>query len=150
MKPILDATKRAQICAILTVGGTKRLAAKFVGCSTQTIYNTAQRDSEFKRQLDQTQVSPEITFLKTLHSAAQEKWQAAKWALQHMYPYRYARKAAAMSVEDVKDLISQLLAAIVKVIPDSKIRAAVRRQVRLITRAAIRKASNNHRRHHGR
>ena len=47
--------------------------------------------------------------------------------------------AATMAIDDVKDLISQLLAAITKVIPDSNIRAAVRRQVRQITGAAIRK-----------
>lgn len=150
MKPILDATKRAQICAILTVGGTKRAAAQYVGCSPRTIHNTASRDPEFKRQLEQTQISPEITFLKTLHTAGQEKWQAAKWALQHMYPDRYARKAATMALVDVKDLISQLLAAIVKVIPDSATRAAVRRKVRQITRAAVRKARTQQRRRHAR
>ncbi|HEY2760133.1 MAG TPA: hypothetical protein VGI75_05305 [Pirellulales bacterium] len=150
MKPILDATKRAKICGILSVGGTYRMAAKFVGCSRQTIRNTAKRDPEFQRQLDQTQVSPEITFLKTLHTAAQDKWLAAKWALQHMYPDRYARKAATMAVYDVKDLISQLVTAITKVIPDSKTRALVRRKVRQITGAAIRKTRDHQGRRRGR
>ena len=149
MKPVLDQTKRAKICGILQVGGTYRMAAKFVGCSRHTIRNTANRDPEFQRQLDQTQVSPEITFLKTLHDAAQDKWQAAKWALQHMYPDRYGRRAATMAIDDVKDLISQLLAAITKVIPDSNIRAAVRRQVRQITGAAIRKTRTDPRRRRG-
>ncbi|HEY2881666.1 MAG TPA: hypothetical protein VGJ15_04520 [Pirellulales bacterium] len=141
-KKVLDDSKRAAICGILSIGGTKKMAANYVGCSRHTIRNTAMRDPEFRRQLAQTKVSPEITYLKTLYSAGQEKWTAAKWALQHMYPDRYARKPMTMELGDVKDLISQLLAAIVKVIPNSKIRAAVRRNVRVMTRAAIRKTRN--------
>src|SRR6266536_3340620 len=107
-KQILDSDKRAQIITVLSVGGTYGLAAKHVGCSRQTIYATADRDPEFKKQLSEARASTEIEFLETIkyHAGRQTKsWQAAKWALQHMNPDRFARKAFTLPLADVKDLI---------------------------------------------
>lgn len=88
MKPTLDDSKRSAICTILSLGGTRRMAARYVGCTERTIRNTAARDRKFSQSLKQTELSPEITFLRTLLNAGKEAkyWQAAKWALQHMYP----------------------------------------------------------------
>jgi hypothetical protein len=144
MKKTLDDEKRAAIYGILAVGGTRRLAARYVGCSPATIHNTVLRDAEFRRRIRKAEVRAEYDFLSTIRAAAAKKdaryWQAAKWALQHMYPERYSRRARTMALEDVKDLISHLLAAILKVIPESSLRAAVRLQVRTVAGAAIRKA----------
>ncbi len=118
------------------------MAAKHVGCCCKTIHNTANRDPKFRRQLDQTQVSPELTFLKTVHAAGQEKWQAARWALQHMYPDRYARKARTIPVADVKLILSQLIATVRNAIADRKIRAAVLKRLRAVAAVEIRKAQN--------
>src|SRR5690242_15717663 len=51
MEKILDDKKCAAIFGILAVGGTRRLAARYVGCSPATIHNAARRDKDFRRQL---------------------------------------------------------------------------------------------------
>jgi hypothetical protein len=140
MKPILDSEKRAKIVTVLTLGGTFALAAQHVGCSRVTIFRTAKRDPDFRKELDNAMASTEIQFLQTIQAAGKDNWQAAKWALQHMHPDRYARKAFTMSLADVKDLISQLLDAIAEVIRDPATRAAVRRRIRKLTDSAIRQA----------
>ncbi|HTQ40327.1 MAG TPA: hypothetical protein VMJ32_14980 [Pirellulales bacterium] len=138
MQPTLDEAKRKAICAILSVGGTRRMAARFVGCAERTIRNTAARDPAFRRALKQTDVSPEITFLKTLFNAASDAkhWQAAKWALQHIYPERYARRPQTFTIDQTKELLSQMIQSIDKAIPDEKTRAAIRRKIRILAGAA--------------
>src|SRR5262245_35398632 len=130
-KQILDDEKRARIITILSVGGTYALAAQHVGCSRQTIFRAANRDPEFRKRLDEAKSSTEIQFLETIKVAGIENkcWQAAKWALQHMHPDRYARKAFTLPLADVKALISQVLDTIAKAISDSKTHAKVRRRV---------------------
>jgi hypothetical protein len=144
MKPVLDESKRQTICSILAVGGTYGLAAHAVGCARQTIRNTANRDPAFAKKLQEAKANPEVFFLSTIRKAAQDPkyWTAAKWALQHMYPDRYMRKAWTMSIAEVKDLVSQLVGSIVQVIPDRHMRAEVRRRVYRLTGAAIREAKN--------
>ena len=144
-KQILDAEKRAQIITVLSVGGTLALAAKHVGCCRTTIYRTADSDPKFRNQLHEARTSTEIEFLETIkyHGGRQSKcWQAARWALQHMNPDRFARKAFTMPLAEVKDLISQVLAAIADEIRDPKTRAAVRRRIRNLVDSAIRKAKD--------
>jgi len=147
MKTILDDKKKGEICGILAVGGTFAMAAMRVGCSRMTIYRTAHRDPEFRKRMHRAQTRPEKTFLKTITRAAQETryWGAARWALQHMYPDRYARRPLTMRLEDVKDLMSQILDALAEVITDPATRAAIRRRVRQLTKHAAAKCRKDHR-----
>jgi len=143
MKPSLDPEKRGKIIGVLTVGGTFALAAQHVGCSRATIFRAARLDPNFRKQLDAAMASTEIEFLETIkHHAGKQtmSWQAAKWALQHMNPDRFARKAFTIPLDDVKDLISQVLDAIASDITDYKTRVSVRRHVRALVDVTIRKA----------
>jgi hypothetical protein len=141
-KPLLDDDKRSEIITVLALGGTFALAAHHVGCSRATIFRAAKLEPEFRKQLTEAMASTEIQFLKTIKRAGSENkcWQAAKWALEHMHPDRYARKAFTMPLADVKDLVSQVLDAIAQEITDYKTRVAVRRRIRRLVDGAIRKA----------
>jgi hypothetical protein len=147
MKPILDERKRGVVCGILAVGGSFQLAAQRVGCSRQTIRNTANRDPVFRKQLHEAQTNPEILFLNTIREAGQQAkfWPAAKWALQHMNPDRYTRKARTMSLSEVRELISQMVGAIAKAIPDAHVRAEVRRRIYKLTGQRLRKVKESRR-----
>ena len=93
-KPLLDEAKRREICEILAVGGTRTMAAAYVGCSLDTIARTAQRDRMFAKQLRKASVECEICCLRNLSNAAQDpkNWRAAAWALERLYPERYGRR----------------------------------------------------------
>src|SRR5215213_9383052 len=75
----LDADKRREICAILSVGATRITAAEYVGCHVRTIGRTAKRDPEFARQLRQAGSRHEILHLKNINAAAGDAryWRAA-------------------------------------------------------------------------
>ena len=88
--PVLDDAKRREILAILTVGCSRRAAAKYVGCAPATIANTAARDPEFAEQLRQAESKAEVGYLKNIRKAAKKEqyWRAAAWALERKYPER--------------------------------------------------------------
>ena len=90
-KPLLDEAKRREICEVLAVGGTRTMAAAYVGCSLDTIARTAQRDRAFAQQIWEAESDAEILFLRTLKT---KQWRSAAWALERLFPCRYARRAA--------------------------------------------------------
>jgi len=93
-KPVLDDAKRREICAILAIGGTRRMAAHYVGCSVDTVGRTALRDPAFADQIRKAEVGSEILFLRNLRDACQDakQWRAATWALERFFPDRYGRR----------------------------------------------------------
>ena len=90
-KPLLDEAKRRRICSILALGGTRELAAFNVGCSRATIVRTMRRDPAFAQQVWEAETDAEILFLRTLKT---KQWRSAAWALERLFPSRYARRAA--------------------------------------------------------
>ena len=114
-KPSLDSFKKAQVCGVLSIGGSILTAARAVGCHPSTIYATAKRDPEFHEQLATSRAGHEATLLNRIHTAAQEPqfWRAAAWALERMYPERYrARPNDTITLPMVLQFADQLLSLV--------------------------------------
>ncbi|MCS7306266.1 MAG: hypothetical protein NZ602_14305 [Thermoguttaceae bacterium] len=117
---VLDATKKGQILAIVSLGGSRSMAARFVGCTPQTIRNEAQRDPEFAAALVKAADTPELTYLQSIRKAAQESryWRAAAWALERTRPHRYApRRPDTISFAQMRRFISDLVAIVTEEVP---------------------------------
>ncbi len=126
---ILNETKQREVCAILSLGGTHEMAAHYVGCHARTIRNMAKRNPEFAQRLLKTELSPEITFLKNISAAAAEQkhWRAAAWALERMYPERYARRAPdTIPVAQLHDVVNHLVDTAMRLAPDARNPQALR------------------------
>ena len=120
-KRVLDGYKRREILAILTVGGSRAVAAKYVGCALSTIQNTAERNANFAEQLRRKEQSSEIGYLENIRNAARNErhWRAAAWALERMKPDKYARRGPdVITIDQVRDLLSQFAEVIAEEIPD--------------------------------
>jgi hypothetical protein len=128
----LDETKRREVCAILAVGGTRLMAASYVGCHVETIRRRALRDPEFAEQLRKSELSAEITFLKSIQAAVGDvkQWRAAAWALERLFPERYARRSPdSITIEQMTEIIKALAGIIVGEIPAKKLRQRVLERV---------------------
>ncbi len=128
VKPKLDDIRRREICAILAVGGTRTLAASYVGCHVETIRNTASRDPDFALQLRKAEISPEIAYLRSLQTAAQDskQWRAAAWALERLFPDRYGpRKAQAITISQMTEILNALGTIVADEVPVKKYRQRV-------------------------
>lgn len=116
----LDEIKRREVCAILSVGCSRRVAARYVGCSPSTIMVTATREKEFRRDLDRAEQSAEIEYMQNIRQASKKSqyWRAAAWALERCHPEEYAARGAnTVTVEQVRRLFTQFVEIVIEEIP---------------------------------
>jgi hypothetical protein len=126
--PVLDEIKQREILAILSVGCSRRTAARYVGCAPTTIQNTADRDPKFAEKLRHAENQAELTWLKNINTAAKKEqyWRAAAWALEHIKPEQYAKRHPnVITVEQISQLLSQFAQIVSEEIPVDKYRKAV-------------------------
>jgi hypothetical protein len=144
-KRILDGYKRREIFAILAVGCSRAVAARYVGCSVQTIQNTADRDPNFAQQLRRREHQSEIGYLENIRAAARNEryWRAAAWALERLRPERYARRSPdAITIDQIKALLTQFAEIIVEEVPVAKYRKNILKRLDAIS-GALKGASKN-------
>lgn len=90
----LDKEKQGLIVAILSMGCSQSMAAKYVGCARSTIHRTAERDPKFAERLREARGNAELGLVKRIRKAAEKDqyWRAAAWALERCFPEQYARR----------------------------------------------------------
>src|SRR5690349_4649312 len=121
-------TKRRDVCKILKLGGTRLLAANYVGITVETIQETALADPEFAEQLRKAELETELMLLRGIQAAAGDvkQWRASAWALERMYPERYARRQPDTITREQMTAVVQALGAVVAgEIPVEKLRGRV-------------------------
>jgi len=116
-RPFLDAMKKREIVAIVSVGCSRRLAAAYVGGHPSTIYETALRDPEFADRLRQAECRLEIDNLRSIQEAGKKAqyWRAAAWVLERKNPADFAPRApdvvTAEQLQQAMVRFGQILAA---------------------------------------
>ena len=135
--PVLDKKKRLQIVAILSVGCSQTVAARFVGCAPSTIQNTAERDPKFTKELDKAKSNAELALVKNIRNAANKEqyWRAAAWALERGFPEKYARRGPdVITVEQIGVLLAKFTEIILEEVPEHY-RAGILKKVNALARA---------------
>jgi hypothetical protein len=136
--PVLDHVKKREILAILTVGCSRRTAARYVGCAAATIQNTADRDAEFAAQLHHANHAAEIEYAKSIEKAAKKEqyWRAAAWALERLNPEDYGKRSPGkLTPEEVRTLLTRLTEILLDEVPVARRRKQMlRRFDRLLAR----------------
>ena len=93
MKPISE-IKQREILALLSVGCSRRTAARYVNCTQKAIDELAQANPEFAEKLRRAEANLEIESIKNMFNAAkQEKnWRASAWLLERKSPEEFLKK----------------------------------------------------------
>lgn len=133
----LDDYRKREVLAILSVGCSRRTAARYVGCSPSTIQRTAQRDAAFADELRKAELKAQILFMKNIAAAARKEpyWRAAAWALERLNPEEFApRKADLLTADQVRELLAEFAALIVEEVPAAKYRKNILRRLRTLGR----------------
>jgi hypothetical protein len=136
--PVLDPIKRREIMAIVSMGCSRRTAARYVGCDAKTIRNTADRDPGFAEQLCHASQAAEIEYVKNINKAAKKEqyWRAAAWALERLNPEDFAKRSPGkLTPEEIRTLLERLGEILLSEVPVARHRkAAVKRLDRLLAK----------------
>jgi hypothetical protein len=106
-KPVLDAAKKRLVVGIIHEGGSRRQAARIIGCAGSTITRTARRDPQFGLDILQASEMLELNAVRTLNRvASQDKyWRAAVWVLERLDPERFGlRPPSTLTITEVKQV----------------------------------------------
>ena len=117
---ILDDVKQREVLAILSMGCSQSMAAKYVGCSPATIRREAARDAKFAKKLREAKGNAELGLVKNIRKAANKEqyWRAAAWALERMFPEKYARRGPdVITAEQLAQVLAQLAERIIEQVP---------------------------------
>jgi len=116
-QPVLDAIKKREIIAILSVGCSRGTAARYVGCSRSTIQRSAERDPDFAEGLRQAEERLELTQLKNIAAAARKPqyWRAAAWMLERTRPQQYAARGPDVIA---RDQFARFLGCLAQIVAD--------------------------------
>ncbi len=127
-RPILDTIKKTEILAIVGVGCSLTVAAKYVGCTVRTIRNTAERDPDFAQELSQKEYASEIGYMENIRKAGRNEryWRAAAWALERINPDKYGKRGPdVITVDQIVDLMAQFADIIVEEVPVAEYRKKI-------------------------
>ena len=111
----LNEQKQKDLLAFLALGCSRRVAAKYVGCSPSTIRRLTLRDEDFGWRLKLAKSRQEVTQLGNIHAAGKDNWRAAAWLLERINPERYGpRRSGTVTPEQISQLMSDFAQVLVE------------------------------------
>lgn len=123
----LTAEVQTEICAMISVGCTRRGAARMAGCSETAIRKLACRDEAFATRFRQACMRREVFPLRNIINAGQTHWRAAAWYLSRLNPDEYGyRRAETVTPREVERWIKKLVHELLVAIEDEPTRARLR------------------------
>jgi hypothetical protein len=132
---MLDYSKRQKIIALVSNGSSRRMAARYVGCSPSTITRAALRDPDFARQLATAEQNAEIDALRALRFAARKDryWRAAAWLLERKNPEDFAQRPPNLfTSEEVAEMITSIVEVLCDEVPEANCERAIQKLEELI------------------
>ena len=136
-RPVLDQYKKGQILAIISMGHSRRTAARYVGCAPSTITNTAERNAAFAKSLRQAEQKSEIDNMKNIQEAAKKAqyWRAAAWILERRNPEDFAPKNPnALTIDDLRRLLAEFVQIIMEEVTVERYRRRLLKRLDALTR----------------
>jgi hypothetical protein len=128
-KPLrLTEKQMDDICESLASGSSRPTAAKFAGCHPATMRAEMRRNPEFMHRVTQAELKLEAIMLRAIRDAASEpkQWRAAAWALERIYPNRYAkRRTNTLTLDQVHELVSEVSEIVASELPVPKFRQRI-------------------------
>jgi hypothetical protein len=126
---ILTADQQNEICDMLASGASRNLAARFAGCHPGTLRAEMRRNADFAHRVIQAELKLEAVLLRAIRNAAEsdtKQWRAAAWALERIYPNRYAkRRSNTLTVDQVHEVISEVTEIVASELPVPRFRERI-------------------------
>lgn len=122
----LDEGQQREVLAIVAVGGTRRVAAKYVRQPTAAIEATCAQDPEFALRMRNAEARLEVLQLRNIEQAGEKNWRASAWLLERMYPDRYGtKKPRVLTAEQAAALWERLTQIVLGEVVSKRARARI-------------------------
>ena len=111
----IDATAKREVIAMVSVGCSLQVAAKYIGVDRSTLWRETKRDEVFRSSIEKAQARNQVTILDKIRSATTEQWRAGAWLLERLNPADFRLRN-----DDVvpKILVQQLLTEFAKIVAE--------------------------------
>lgn len=129
---VFDEKKRSSILTLVGAGLGLRDAARYAGCSVNTVRREMRRDEEFAHEVQSAEIRAQIGAVQKLREAASTHWRAAAWYLERTNPRRFARPSVrAFNSDEIQTVFDDVVSAAAEEIADPELRARVCRRLML-------------------
>lgn len=129
---VFDEKKRSSILTLVGVGFGLRDAARYAGCSVNTVRREMQRNEEFAHEVQSAEIRAQIGAVQKLREAASTHWRAAAWYLERTNPRRFARPSVrAFNSDEIQAVFDDVVSAAAEEIADPDLRSRICRRLML-------------------
>ena len=129
---VFDDNKRNTILTLVSIGFGLRDAARYAGCSVNTVRREMQRNEKFAQEVQSAEIKAQIGAVQKLREAASTHWRAAAWYLERTNPRRFARPSVrAFNSDEIQTVFQDVVSAAAEEIADPELRARVCRRLML-------------------
>lgn len=105
---IITNINEKEILAILETGGSRNMAADYVGIGRTTLHDHIDRDEAFSEQVKRAEASGQLKHLKKVGGA--DQWQASAWMLERKWPDEFGRKDRhEEQTDDIASVLTKLI-----------------------------------------
>lgn len=87
---VMTPDKEKEILAILTMGGSRNIAADYVGIAQGTLHDCIKRDAAFSERIKGAEAKGQIRHIKKVSES--EQWQASAWMLERKWADEFGRR----------------------------------------------------------
>ena len=127
---VLDDTKRRDICTLIAAGCGMTEAARYIGCSVNTIRREIARNDDFKQKVRASELASQLESLRAMRKAAATHWRAAAWMLERTNPRRFAKPSLkSLRAEDIYSVMKEVIECAADEIKDGPTRHRVCRRL---------------------
>jgi len=119
----LTPQKQREALAILSVGCSRAVAARYVRCTPHLLRREILENSQFAEEVAKAEEGIELFYLTRIRSAAMKEqyWRAAAWALERRVPNRYGiKKPEILTAEHVQKFMVACIQVIVDELPNKE------------------------------
>jgi hypothetical protein len=123
---------KQQLAALLQLGCGRETAAAFCGVDSCEVEREIESDSDLLREIRRSEARFEVAHLRKLQKAAEgeKNWRISVWWLERRWPERYARKAHAITIQQLEQFTDNLAEVLTDDLDDDHCREQIARRLK--------------------